>query len=355
MTVEGRYHWLRIRGQRLVAGLPRWLRKERWNIGLVRQSAESIVLSGLHQPVDWLSDPGNRYLADPWVDLKPDGSIQIVAESLDEQTFKGRIVVSSVTDDNLSPVRFSTLVELPVHLSYPQVVKWNGRWLMLCEAWESGGVPVFSANAIEGPWKLEKLVLWGRQPVDPTLLQHNGHWYLFFTERGRGPNNKLRLAHAPSPLGPWTAHAQCAVVERFDGGRPGGSILHLSDGRLVRVGQDCSATYGGGLCFFSVDKLTREHYAETLIGNIAPAADAWGEGLHTLSGAGAELTVIDGKRWVASPFEPLLMIIRKWRVWRRRCLFRKISEHVPKETLACRDRGGVDSNKRTCRTNTTHS
>lgn len=51
--------------------------------------------------------------------------------------------------------------------------------------------------------------------------------------------------HSDSPLGPWQPHARNPVARggRASGFRNGGRLV-VHDGRLLRFGQDCGATYG---------------------------------------------------------------------------------------------------------------
>lgn len=302
----------------LASRLPRLLRREEWTLGLVGQSAEDIVRHGLSVPVRWMAPPRGGFIADPWGTVLPDGRLTILAEVLDYRSFKGRLAAATVAPEDFAQAEFSTVVDGPAHLSYPQPLFWDGRWLLYCESWEAQGILVFAAASLEGPWRLETRLLPGVPVVDPTPVAHEGRWYLFFTRQDDGPNSRLRLMHGPSPLGPWQPHASAVVVEGAGGARPAGPLFRLSDGTLVRPGQDCTRTYGGALVLHRVDVLTPSVYRETVLRHLAPPPGPWPDGLHTLCPLDGGRCLIDGKRWVFAPLEPVRAALRRPAARRRR-------------------------------------
>ncbi len=294
------------------------MRREQWTLGLVGQSAESIVRDGLTAPVRWMAPLAGGFIADPWGMVLPDGRLRILAEVLDYRTFKGVVAAATVAPEDFETARFAPVADVPAHLSYPQPVPWQGRWLLFCESWEALGVLVFAAPTLDGPWTLETRLLPGLRVVDPTPVEHDGRWYLFHTLQDDGPNSRLRLLHSHSPLGPWLPHARAIVAEGPGGARPAGGLFRLADGTLIRPGQDCRDTYGGALCLFRVDALGPDVYAETPIRTVRPADGPWSDGLHTLCPLDGGHCLIDGKRWVVDALEPLRIVARMWPQRQRR-------------------------------------
>lgn len=272
------------------------MRRERWTIGVLEQSAESVVRDGLTGSVNWLAPPAGGFVADPFALARKDGGWEIYAEALRYADFHGRVV--RVTADGFVPA-----VQAPVHLSYPQVFARGSGWVMFCESWEANGVAVFAAADPAGPWFPAARLLQGISAVDPTPLCWQGKWYLFHTRQDDGPNRKLRLMVADDPLGVWKPHPYGVLTDNLCGARPAGPLFRLADGTLIRSGQDCSATYGGGLCLFAIESLTPTHYRERLIRRIEPLQGAWGWGLHTLCPLGPNRCLIDGKHWVVAPLD----------------------------------------------------
>lgn len=265
-----------------------------------------------------MAPPRGGFIADPWGMVLPDGRLRLLAEVLDHGTFKGRLAAATVAEEDFEGAAFATVLDVAAHLSYPQPVPWDGRWLLFCESWEALGVLVFAAATLDGPWRFETRLLPGVPVVDPTPVAHAGRWYLFHTRQDDGPNTRLRLVHGPTPLGPWQPHALAVVAEGAGGARPAGPLFRLTDGTLVRSGQDCRQTYGGALILHRVDVLTPEAYGETPLRRIVPPAGPWPDGLHTLCPLDGGRCLIDGKRWRAAPLEPLRAVLRTGRTRRRR-------------------------------------
>jgi hypothetical protein len=286
------------------------MRREQWTIGIVAQSAESLVREGLRAPIRWLKSSRRGFLADPFALPLPDRRLLVLAEWLPYRTFHGEIVGAVATTETLQTTSFRPLLQGAAHLSYPQLIRWDGRWLLFCEAWETGSLSVFAAADPMGPWRRATQLLPGVPAVDPTVVEHDGRWYLFLTSQRDGPNRRLRLYHGDTPLGPWLPHAREIVVDDPSSARPAGPLFRLSDGTLVRPSQDCSLTYGGAVNLFRVDRLSPEAYGETLLRRIEPPPGKWGQGLHSLCPIDETSCLIDAKRWLPAPLDPLRAPLR---------------------------------------------
>lgn len=281
--------------------------REIWTLGLVRQAAADIVENGMTAPIEWLPVPPSRtFLADPWARTRPDGSLTMLAEHMDYRSGKGTIVgVDLAPGEPFFNARFLPIAEAAAHLSYPTVTPWQNRWLMMTESWEADGIPVYSAQAPEGPWSPETRMLDGVPAIDPTLVEWQGHWYLFLTRHDDGPNVRLDLMTGPTPLGPWTPHPQTPVKVDIGSARPAGPLFRDHRGALIRPAQDCRQTYGGAVMLNRIVALTPEAFREEPVRRIAPdPASPWPDGLHTFCEAGP-VTLVDGKRWEWSLLEPL--------------------------------------------------
>jgi len=314
---------------RIGARLPRGMRRDQWTIGLVAQSAESVVREGLRSEVRWLPTSKSEFLADPFALPLPDGRLLILAELLPYRTFQGELVAAVTTPDAFETAEFKPLLRLPGHLSYPQLLQWQGQWLLFCESWEAGCVPMFTAPDPLGPWKRVARLLPGMPAVDPTLIEHEGRWYMFVTNHSDGPNRRLRIYHSDTPLGPWSPHKREIIVDDASCARPGGPCFRLADGTLVRSGQDCSRTYGGAAQLFRVDRLSPDDYAETLLRRIDPLPGAWGWGLHTLCPIDEKSCLVDGKRWLPAPLDLFRIPLRRGMSRLRRVRSRDSEDQQP--------------------------
>lgn len=271
---------------------------EQWTLGLVAQSATDIVRHGLRAPIRWLPPPHRwSLLADPFA-LSDGQGWRVVAESLDHRTNKGEIVSAPLDATAETWAAFTPLHAGPAHMSYPHPLHVDGRVLLFCETWEAHGITVL--EHVAGQWRPVARLLEGRQILDATPWHDGTTWWLFCTLRDANPNGDLYLFHAAHPLGPWSPHPANPILRDPSCARPGGPLFRAG-ADLIRPGQDCRRTYGGGLTLNRITRLDREGYAEETIRHLEPIAP-WPDGLHHLCPMG-EQTLIDGKRWRFHAFD----------------------------------------------------
>jgi hypothetical protein len=164
---------------------------------------------------------------------------------------------------------------------------------MIPETADAAELRLYVASEFPRRWHLETTLLKGVQVSDPTVISHEGRWWLFGTSRGRGVDHALRIWHAPALTGPWSIHQVDPVKVDARSARPGGTPF-LVDGVLYRPSQDSSRRYGGRIVVNRVETLTTDGYTEQAAAFVGPSREsAYPDGLHTLSGIGGN-TLIDG-------------------------------------------------------------
>ena len=152
------------------------------------------------------------------------------------------------------------VLRTPHVLSYPFVFKSQGTYYMLPES-SDNVLRLYRAVRFPDQWEFEGEILKGEKLLDPTLVQHNGHWWLFVGIS----NSMLRLFHSDSMKGPFKEHPRSPVVENdANMARPSGRPF-LLDGKLYRLAQDCEPTYGNRVVALEITRLTPTEYRETLV------------------------------------------------------------------------------------------
>jgi hypothetical protein len=133
---------------------------------------------------------------------------------------------------------------------------------------------------------------------DPTLLWHDGRYWLFATVTGGGMNpwDELHLFSADTLTGLWHPHPRNPVVADVRRARPAGRVFRQGN-RLIRPGQDCSVAYGGRIVFSAITTLTADSYEEHPIGSLEPRGMAGVSRTHTYTFDG-DLEAVDGYRRV---------------------------------------------------------
>ena len=240
-------------------------------------------------PFTPLPDDGERFYADPFL-FAHDGRVFLFVEEYPYALGKGIISFSEQADDGQfgSP---HPVLEEPHHLSYPQVFAHDGQIFMLPESGGAGRLVLYRADVFPNRWVIDTVLIDGADINDATLIEQDGRFFLFATQRlGPGSaSDTLAVYTAPALRGPWTPHRLNPIAVDRAGARPGGGIVQ-KDGRLWLKVQDGSRQYGGGLGLREILQLDEN---DVRLGPTLPvelAQDWTRNGIHTLNGlAGVEV------------------------------------------------------------------
>jgi len=240
----------------------------------------------------YLMPPVDHFWADPF-QIKVDGRHYIFFE--DYVNAAGRAHIAVVEVDRNGIVSGPTeVLKLDCHLSYPFVFEWQGDYYMIPETGERNVVELYRAHSFPFDWQPEKVLLEARSPLDATLVEAEGMWWMFVNiqEDGVAVNwDELHLYYAESPLGPWQPHARNPVVSNVRSARPAGRLFWSKD-VLYRPSQDSSLRYGYATTISRITELSTTTYTETEVLKILPDWDTDIIGVHTVNLLD-EMTVID--------------------------------------------------------------
>jgi len=228
----------------------------------------------------------------------------------------------------------------PWHLSYPFLLRHAGELFMVPEAAASGRIDAYRCVRFPDEWVYQATLMDGIAAADPTLVEHDGRWWLFAAvgepraaaalSAGTGPGStgataagrlrpagdagqpgrtalpadpirpararrpELHVFSAASPLSrQWEPHRLNPIVRDATHARPAGRILAAA-GSLERPAQDCSVRYGYAVRVQRIERLDHEGYLEREIAALRPPSGRV-RGVHTLNRV-AGLTAIDAKR-----------------------------------------------------------
>src|SRR5690349_1782210 len=240
----------------------------------------------------YLVPPADHFWADPF-QIKVDARYYIFFEDYVNSVGRAHIAVVEV-DRNGIVSGPTEVLKLDCHLSYPFVFEWQGNYYMIPEMGERNVVELYRAHSFPFEWKPEKVLLEARSPLDATLVEAEGMWWMFVNiqEEGVAVNwDELHLYYAESPLGPWQPHARNPVVSNVRSARPAGRLFWSND-VLYRPSQDSSMRYGYATTVSKVDTLSTATYTETEVLKILPDWDTDIIGVHTVN-LTDEMTVID--------------------------------------------------------------
>lgn len=169
-----------------------------------------------------------------------------------------------------------------LHHSYPQVIRHNGIYYMVTEAYLQHQVRFFQADNFPYDWRLVfNIAEDGIGPVelprqcfgtsvgyiDPSIFRHNDKWWIYGSKDHRG-----YLYYSDRLLGGWQAHPGNPVVPYSpDKARPGGRVIVYDGNRIIRIAQEWRENrYGVRVRAFDVTTLSETSYDETEIDDGAP-------------------------------------------------------------------------------------
>lgn len=275
---------------------------EVWSIGLY-EGPDPITLSpmdGIHNPIltaGDITDAPARFVADPFM-VEHDGTYNLFFEFLNTQRKTGEIG-HALSRDMKTWTYTGTVLSEKFHLSYPYVFRHEGEMYMIPECAKSKSIRLYRATNFPGKWEPVTTIIKGdkRQVplLDPSVVHHNGKWYLFSYMR---KVNNLHLFVADSLEGPWKEHPKSPIVTGSDHfARPGGRVV--ADGEvLYRYAQDGVPRYGSKAWAFRITELTPSTYREEQASStpvVQQGNEAWNNrGMHTVD----PHQMPDG-RWIA--------------------------------------------------------
>lgn len=254
-----------------------------------RGIAEDGRLSG--SPFALLPDDGKRFFADPFV-IEHEGRTFLFVEEFPYELARGVISVSELDADGSFGRPRQVLVE-PHHLSYPQVFAVGGAVWMIPETSATREVVLYRAESFPDRWVRHATLIADREISDATLLERDGRFWLFGTERhSQGNHSDTMVVYSAERLeGPWLPHPMNPVLIDRSAARPGGAFVEQA-GRLFLPVQDGTRAYGGGLGLAELLELNERTVRFAAPRPVRPGK-AWDrQGIHTLNRAGG-IEVID--------------------------------------------------------------
>jgi hypothetical protein len=272
-------------------------RAERWNIGIINNSLQELVFQDKEVQPDnvlWMRERSHKnYFADP-AGFIEENKVHILMEDYSYSENKAHIseaVFDPTTNTFSVPLKS---IETKEHLSYPYVFVYGENIYCLPESYRYGYIGLYKRNYSEGIFVEDHVLLDHIDAVDPTLVNHNDKWWLFFTLR-KYSNTHLYIYFADELEGVYKPHPANPVKMDIRSSRPAG-LPFIHEGNLYRPGQDCSETYGKRVAISRIVKLSETEFEEELFKYLGPLKNSrYSRGFHTVFGLG-RYTLIDAKR-----------------------------------------------------------
>lgn len=243
--------------------------------------------------------------ADPCLIAEKGRTLLFVEEMVDPRGTKATIACVELIDGMAR--RLGVALEEPGHLSFPQVLHWQGQWYLTVESNYARRVSLYRAAEFPLQWVRVADLVTDRVCVDPTLHHHDGCWYLFanVAESGNSTCDDLFLFVSESLEGPFTPHPASPIVTDVRRARMAGRLFE-HEGRLIRPAQDCAPSYGRAVVFNEVLALGPSEYRERALSRLEPEWTHTRKGYHTYSAeAGTEVLDVLGHPMADAAYIPV--------------------------------------------------
>ena len=182
-----------------------------------------------------VSDATTGFVADPFL-FHEGESWYMFFEAYNQSTQQGDIGLAT-SSDGLHWSYSGIVLNESIHVSYPFVFKFDGRYYMLPESYQAYQVRLYEAADFPYTWTHISTLATGRDFVDPTILRHNNKWWLFVSTTAE---TNCYLYYSDNLTFGWTQHPMSPVISSGMG-----SLWHtkvrcpVSPGSL-RAGGDAS-------------------------------------------------------------------------------------------------------------------
>jgi hypothetical protein len=185
------------------------------------------------------------------------------------------------------------LIKEPFHLSYPYPIKHMGQYYLVPESYEANQVFMYKAKDFPLIWEKSHVLMEGFPGIDNTIIEHDGMYWMFTTDRRDGFRHNLKLYYAEDLFGEWISHPKNPVKTDIRSARPAGTPFRYQ-GDWYRPSMDYAEKIEGRIYINKVLKLSQTDYDEINVRIIDPYTDnRFSDKIHTLCEAG-DYTIIDG-------------------------------------------------------------
>lgn len=236
------------------------------------------------------------YVADPFL-IKYKELFYVFYEIKEKNKFNTYMAYS--TSNDLKNWKYGGIIMKgePVQ-SYPCVFRNDEEFFMVPESYRTNSVRLYKAKKFPDEWVMHKVLISGRDYVDPTIFKYDGVWWMFVSTTD---NDKLLLFYSYELDGEWNEHNLSPVIKNDkSNARPAGNVF-MHDNKLYRTSQDCSNNYGEKVNAYYIKKLSIEEYSEEKIDKpvLKKGLSDWSkEGMHTFNpydlGDGKWISIVDG-------------------------------------------------------------
>lgn len=212
---------------------------EIWNIGFIENNLLG-VLNGENVQVRWLQhDYKNRSFADPFILEVSQNEIVVLVEDFTKSVPKGHISEIVIDRKSFQVQSIHKILELDTHLSFPVIIRDNGKVFIYPESGEGGSLNLYEYDVKSK--KCEKIACLMNEAVEDAIIRHiQDDDYLFCTKRENPNGNELHI-YKRNHSGQFEPYQIVTFEDNI--ARMAGDFFEL-DGKVFRPTQESNIQYG---------------------------------------------------------------------------------------------------------------
>lgn len=279
----------------------------RWDLGFIDSSIVD-VLNGKGFKVNYVKYPFHgRWFADPFILDYNDEEIILLVEDYSDSDKKGKISKLVIDRKSLKLKDVKIILELDTHLSFPTIIRYEGRVFIYPENSDAGGLWLYEYDIEKDECK--KVSQLSDEPLtDAVLTERFGRKHIFSTKEPDPNNNIIGVYEWDEINKKYSLKQEVCFQEKI--ARNAGDFFEWNR-NIYRAAQECNQMYGHAI---SIQKIEEKDgiFQMKEVRRILPPKGAFG--IHTFN-TYKGLTVVDLKvfrhPWIAVPLFKLRNLFKK--------------------------------------------
>ena len=263
---------------------------QNWNIGFCEQTPDELVRDRALKPVRWLKHPyRDRWFADPFILKVTDEEIVVFVEECPMENPKG-IICELVIDRRTMRLKDRyVLLEKDTHLSYPAIIRHEGKVYVYPENGASGELNIYEYEEMSHRL-VNPVCLLDEAVADATIVKLGNVFYMSAT-KFPATQEKAFLYKSDLLFGKFVQIGEKPYQTSKRTSRQGGDWIFIGQD-LYRPAQDCVPRYGSALSMMK-STVQESSISELPLFELSPLSFRYNRGLHTINFEG-KVCVIDG-------------------------------------------------------------
>ncbi len=276
----------------------------RWDLAFIGTTIDGI-LQGDQLSIKCVKNPyKDRWFADPFILSYSEYEIVLLVEDYWDSDKLGRISKLIIDRKSFRVKDVKVVLELDSHLSFPAIIRSEGKIFIYPENSCAGGLWLYEYNPQTDECKKNQEL--SDQPLTDAIITNLFGKKQIISTKEPNPNKNVLDVYDWDDEKESFEHSESITFEE-NIARNAGDFFEY-DGTIYRPAQECNQMYGHAVSLQKVEK-TDNGYSFTEVRRIMPPKGAFG--IHTFNTYNG-LTVIDIKvfrhPWIAKP----LFALRNW-------------------------------------------